>query len=467
VYRIKVGVNISPQRAILVLLVMTLGFEILRRRRKLRRPNRRLLVAAGSIVAFFLYEVAQLTRTEQPDFSERFLGGFAAGIVIIAVIVLAVDRQRVLVRAMGAFLVSALVPLALGLYQLAGVSLGFAPTLPLAGLLSTDQLFLGNFSTEVGGLAVPRVPSTLAAPAFFGEYLAFVAIAGITWLLLSQEQRFQRIAPTTALVAVTIVGLLATFARSAWLLFAIGVIVVAFQARRYLLQALFGQGRRWLLPTVACLCLATITVLPFPVSDAVTGALESVDLRTSAGQLDVDQPFAGETLTLNPPVDVNSTAASTLTHLNLRREALRLFRQHPVGGVGLGNYGVETQQLSGVSSAQTYGFTVLAEGGVIGFTLFVGMLAALIFVTRAAYRACEPGTPVGAALLGLYVIVLLLVINNLLLYDTLYRDTTWVVLGLAMAAANIAGRAPVTRGPSTPSDDLDCRGSLLRGGRTP
>lgn len=453
VYRIKVGVNLSPQRAMLLLLAGALCVEFARRRRKVVLPRRPVVVALGATAAFFVYELLQLTRTEQLDFSGRFIGGFAAGLLIIVVLLLAIDSERALRRGVVAFYVSAVIPLALGLYQLAGASLGFVPTLPFAGLLSTDQLFLGNFSTEVGGLAVPRVPSTLAAPAFFGEFLAFVAIAGVAWLLLVRERRLARVVPVAALVALGIVNLVATFARSAWLLFAVGSVMVAFHARAQFVPALFGPGRRWLVPGLVILCVAAIPILPFRLGDVATGALHSIDLRVNGSDSAVvEQRYAGETLTLNPPVDANSPTASTLTHINLRKEALTLFKQHPLSGVGLGNYGVQTNQVGGVSSAQTYGFTVLAEGGAIGFALFAAMLAALIFAIRQAYLSCPRATELGAALLGLYVVVVLLAVNNLVLYDTLYRDTSFVLLALALAGANIVGgrRAEEARMPEKP-----------------
>jgi O-antigen ligase len=447
VYRVSVGINLSPQRLMLLLLAGTLCFEIARRGRRPPRLSRHALVALAAMLAFFAYELTQLTRTQQSAFSARFLGAYAAGMLVVAVLVVVIDSELVLRRAILAFWLSAIVPVAIGLYQLIGASLGFIPTLPFASLLSTDQLFLGNFTTEVRGLAVPRVPSTMAAPAFFGEFLAFVAIAMLALLLLAGERRARRLLPAAALLALALVNLVATFARSAWLLFALGALMVVLQARHQLKAALFAPGRRWLLPAVAVICVALLPILPVPVGETVSGVIDSLDIgRDSAGAI-VEQRYAGETLTLNPTtIDAQSTAASTETHLQLRRSALELFAERPLTGIGLGNYGVRTDQVEGVSSAQSYGFTVLAEGGLIGIALFATMLLALVAVARRAYRSRARDTPLGAALLGVYVIVGLLVLNNLVLYDTLYLDTSWIVMGLAIAAGNVmrprAGAVP-------------------------
>lgn len=440
VYRVSIGVNLSPQRIMLLLLIAALAADVVRRRRALRWPTRPVAIAVLTMIGFFVFELTQLPRSEQPDFAERFLGGYAAGLVIVVVLLLVFDDVRVLRRAVIAFLVSAVIPLMLGVYQLAGASLGFTPTLPFASLLSVDQVFLGNFSTSSAGLAIARVPSTLAAPAFFGEFLTFIALVALSWLLVAEHRR-TRLLAICCLLALAMVNLLATFSRSAWILFALGAVLVLWQARRRLVPALFGKGRRWLVPTMAVMCAVLATMLPFAVADVVQAGLDSLDFTERNESSVVERQFAGEVLTLNPGrVDPNSASASTLTHLNLRRNAIELFTEQPLFGVGLGNYGVRTEQVAGVSSAQSYGFTVLAEGGVVGMFLFATMLISLALVARHALRASPQEGDLRALLLGLYVSMILLVINNLLLYDTLYLDTSWIVMALVLAAANVLGR---------------------------
>lgn len=449
VYRVDVGVNVSLQRLLLGLLMATLAVQVVRRRRTLRRPARPALLALAAIGTFLLYEVSQLARTEQPEFTMRFLGAFVAGVLVVVALVVAIDTERALRRAVIAFYASAVVPVAFGLYQLAGATLGYIPTLPFSGLLSTDALFLANFQASVNGLAVPRVPSTLAAPAFFGEFLTFVAVALLAVLLLGEQRRLRQLLPTLAFVVLVVTSLVATFARSAWILFALGVLVVAFHGRRHLRSALLGRGRRWLVPAAAAMCVLMVPVFSFPLGSSVSGMLESLSVtRNDRGPIVRVGGSGDPILTLNPVrSNVNTAIASTQTHLELRRQAADLFRERPLVGVGIGNYGVKTGQPTGVSSAQSYGFTVLAEGGVVGFALFGGMLVALLAAARSAFVSSRRAGPWAGALLGLYVMITLLAVNNLLLYDTLYLDTSWVVVGLALAAANVAARERATGSP--------------------
>ena len=332
-------------------------------------------------------------------------------------------------------------PSSIGFYQLIGTALGYEPALPFARFLSTDALFLANFTAKVGGAAVPRVPSTLAAPAFFGEFLAFLAVALIAMLLVGGERRPWRVVANVLFLAVVLVSLVATLARSAWILFALGAVVVLFHGRRQLVPALMGQGRRWVLPATALAFLVMLPVFSFSVGDAFSNAVDSFKPGPGDEGPRVSRAYSGTTLTLNPPsADVNSATASTETHVTLREDAVKLFEKRPVLGVGLGNYGVRIGQDDGVSSAQTYGFTVLAEGGIVGLTLFLLMLTALVLAARSAYRRSGSTGVIPAALLGLYVIVLMLAVNNLLLYDTLYLDTSWAIMALALAGANVVGR---------------------------
>jgi hypothetical protein len=453
VYRVGVGFNLSLQRILLAVLSATLALQLFRRSRTLRLPTSPTLVALAGISIFLLFECSQLARTEQPEFTRRFLGAFVAGLLVVVALVLAIDTAQALQRALIAFYASALVPVAFGFYQLAGATLGYIPTLPFSGLLSTDVLFLANFQAYINGLAVPRVPSTLAAPAFFGEYLAFVGVGLLAVLLLGNQRRLRQLLPTLALTVLVVTSLVATLARSAWILFAVGALFVGFHGRHQLRSALWGKGRRWLLPATATMCVVIVPVFSFPVGSALSGIVESFSVaREDPGPIVNAEGSGDEILTLNPVrSDVNSEIASTKTHLALRRQAVDLFREHPLDGVGLGNYGVRTGQRAGVSSAQSYGFTVLAEGGMIGVALFAAMLLALVRAARSAYLASPRVGLWGGALLGLYASIVLLVINNLVLYDTLYLDTSWVVIGLALAAANVASRERGI-GSSAPSE---------------
>ena len=68
--------------------------------------------------------------------------------------------------------------------------------------------------------------------------------------------------------------------------------------------------------------------------------------------------------------------------------------------------------------------------GVLILLLFMGSI--LIPVRRVFVRNGDPGWH--PYLLALYIGVALLMFNNLLIYDTLFRDTSWVLIGLGLVA---------------------------------
>lgn len=64
-----------------------------------------------------------------------------------------------------------------------------------------------------------------------------------------------------------------------------------------------------------------------------------------------------------------SAPASTSDHLRTVRQAVSLWREFPIDGAGLANFGYVFGQAPDRSSAQSFPFTILAEQGVIGLLL--------------------------------------------------------------------------------------------------
>jgi O-antigen ligase len=120
------------------------------------------------------------------------------------------------------------------------------------------------------------------------------------------------------------------------------------------------------------------------------------------------------------------------------------FQTRPVAGVGIGGQPRSSSKASGRGSpsrnaSHTTPLTVLAELGVIGFALYLWILAAagwaLLLVTR---RDRELG-------IGLAAVFLALVVHSVL-YAGFFEDPlTWGVLGLA-AAVLVAAPAPQALG---------------------
>lgn len=454
VYRVDVaGINLSLQR---ILILLAAGTWVTRRilDRNFTLPQiRPALIVLGAFTVFLAYEILQLPFTQQAGYAYWFVFNLLSGLFIISVMVLILDSRRKLKIALLAFLGSATVPLIVGLYQSMVRQFGYSASLPFADYLSPDRMFLGNFRAVFGDIYVPRITGTLATPAYYGEYLVYISIFVIAFVLHKRLRTGYKLA-AAALLSITSFGILATVSRSAWILMILGVFGVVFHTKIAASWAfLRARVSRWVLPTVIAGFLGLVVLAGFPLATVIGASAQGVSRviltqeqptpssgNGSAGPTDTadtagstgKNSAAGSTGSTGK----NSAAGSTTAHLRLRGEALQVFAQHPVLGVGLGNLGVEIGQ-KGVSSAHTWGFTILAEGGIVGEAIFLTFLGALLFFTRRAYLTGRRDPEWKAYVLGLYVVIALLVLNNILLYDSLFRDTSWVIMGLALVASSV------------------------------
>lgn len=436
-YRIDLfGLNLSLQR---LLILFALGSWVLYRLFGYRfTPSnlRSVFAPLGAFVVLIAHETLQLPFTQQPAYAYRFVAILVVGFVIVTTMILVLDNPRKLRLAILTFVASALVPAGMGIYQSLGRVLGYTPVLPFWNSLSLDRLFLGNFQTRLEGELVARIPSTLTSPAFYGEFLVFVILFLLAFLIC---KRLGIVYALVVTVMLSLLGfnLLATIARSAWLLMVLGLVMVLLNTRREIVALFRNRVSHWILPGTVAGVLILVSVTNFPLGATFTSSLNSLTGSTSqtapelapVGKSSSDQEVK-ETVPSYEDREVKSTTA----HLRLRGEAVDVFLQNPIFGVGLGNFGPKIDQEEGVSSAQTYGFTVLAEGGLVGISILLLFMGSILLPVRRVFVRKSNDRSWRPYLLALYISLALLMFNNLLIYDTLFRDTSWVLIGLGLVA---------------------------------
>lgn len=432
VYRAELfGVSLSLQRLFLMLAAGTwLANRLAKRDLSLPRPGLA-LVPLGAFALLIVYELAQLPITTQPGYAYQFVAKMIAGFVLVSMMLVVLDSPRKLGRGMLAFLASSVIPLAIGLYQTLGGVFGYEPRLPFWEQLPFDDRFLLNLTFRVYGEEIPRISSTLASPPFFGQYLTFVALLlGI--MLVYKKLSILHTVAAGSMLTVALFCLLYTVSRSAWLVAALGLVMVAALARRELLAFLKGRISRWVLPGVVAGVLSLVLVSGFPLGLMVDSSLDTIvpgykpQLSSQAGTLLASTD--GQNATPSAGADSSGLQRSIDKHFGLRAEAVRVFMDNPVFGVGLGNSG---------TSAHSYGFTFLAEGGIVGIAILLLFLGSFVLSVRRVLQIASPGREWRSYLLWLYICLVLLMINNLFLYNTMLRDTSFVLLGLGLAAIKV------------------------------
>ena len=444
VYRLDfLGFNLSAQRLLVLSAGGTWVLRHLIHRRLPLPPSRKILVVLGVFALLISYEAAQLLRTVQLGFALSFVAGLVGGFVIVSVIVLILDTAQKLKLGVTAFLASSVIPLALGLYQTLGMRLGYPPVLPFKSYLYSGAP-IDAFPILIQGGFFVRASSDVGAPAFHGEYIVFVTMFLLA-LLIYRRSSATQLAAVGLLLTLTGFSLLSTIARSAWLLMAVGLVFIAFHARKDLWSFVTGRLSRWVLPGVATGMIVLVLITAFPLVGVFQDSVGSVVWEPKR-QLTAEEIEAG----VNEPVDAspNVLRQSTSEHQQLRLGAVDIFLKNPVFGVGLGNLGVATEQLPGTSSAQATGFNFLAEGGLVGILVLALFMGAFLLPIRSAFLRHRGNPILGPYLMGLYGCVFLLVLNNTVIYDTLFSDYAWVILGLSLAAVRASnGGAPGSETP--------------------
>jgi hypothetical protein len=252
-----------------------------------------------------------------------------------------------------------------------------------------------------------RVTSLFKDPSLYGRYLV-VPIAVLLVVIVLRQGRSREWIAAASLVAFLFWGLFYSYSQSSF----VALFAVAFGV------ALLGAGRRLRVVLLAC---ATVAVLA-----AAGYAAQAVEDRSAR--------------------EVTSGRSRLVT------VTLDAFEAAPLVGVGVGGQPRASAEESGRGSpgrnaSHTTPLTVLAEGGLVGFALYLWVLGAagwaLLLVAR---RDRVLGIGLAAVLLTLFV--------HALLYAGFFEDAlTWGALGIAAAVlaappspsavrAEAAARAP-------------------------
>jgi hypothetical protein len=249
-----------------------------------------------------------------------------------------------------------------------------------------------------------RVTSLFKDPSLYGRYLV-VPIAVLLVVILIRKGRTVDWVAAAILVAFLFWGLYYSYSQSSF----VALFAVTFAV------ALLGVGRRLRLVLLVCAAVAAV--------GAAAYAAHAIEGR--------------------------STQEATSGRSRLVTVTLDAFAARPIAGVGVGGQPKASAEESGKGSpsrnaSHTTPLTILAELGMIGFALYVWLLAATgwaLYLIARADRALGFGL---AAILGAIVV-------HSLLYAGFFEDPlTWGVIGLA-AAALARAPAPVAA-TARPSD---------------
>lgn len=330
------------------------------------------------------------------------------GLMLCLYLVMSIILQKKedLVFALKGLLWGALVSALFGLYQFFGDMIG----LPI----SMTLLKIGYDSSTFG---FARVQAGAYEPLYFANYM-FIPMFLILFLNLSgkiKEVFNKRLSITIAVLLA--INFVLAISRGAFLAAGVtGLILVVMQAKKILT----------LKNVIIVSCFALLTV----------GGVYFALLRS--------EPRAIDEFVSHLMVEDRDNGESVVLRLSTSAEAVEIFSQNPLLGVGPGNFGPEREDYpneppeGGWPIVNNEYLEIAAEQGVVGIfgfsLLIVIMISRLIFVYR---RSTDPVIAnISIALLFAFVAVLIQYVT----FSTLYITHIWYLIGLIGAVCNIGSK---------------------------
>ncbi len=386
------GLSVRPsQLALLVAIAFAIrGFF---RRETAPSPPRLL----GWLAAFFAAAAVSLINAENPSRSAMVLvfSVFTASLALLVPRYVSSPERLQQVRVV--ILISATAVGLFGLWQFLG---------DMAGLPSWMTGLRSTYSKAILGFT--RIQSTAQEPLYFADYLLLPLGLALAWLTDGAKRAW-----LWPLVLLLSIDLFLTSSRGGYGGFMAMIAVLAWHYRRSL------AARR---------IIGRFAVIGAVVIAASLAFLSMTAVSSNTG---LNETFLTHVTTL-------TDGAAWVERLNTSNGALDAFHRHSIIGVGFGGFGPFVATYPHAAPSEGWPIVnneyleILAETGIVGFTLFAVFLLSLFYaIRRPASEAGVDAIRIGAlaALVGMLV--------QYLTFSTLYVMHIWFTIGLALAASSL------------------------------
>lgn len=314
-----------------------------------------------------------------------------------------IETEEDLVLALKGLLWGALVASVFGLYQFLG---------DMVGLPNSVTFLKQGYDSSTFGFA--RVQAGAYEPLYFANYI-FIPLSVLLFLNLNGRIKkvFNR-KLSIVLGLLLLINFVLAISRGAYLAAGVTlVILLIFQAKRFL--------------TFKNLLIALF--ISFFVATGVYVAL----IRS--------EPRALDEFVAHLKIEDRTEGESVVLRLSTSAEAINLFKNHPLLGIGPGNFGPAREDYP--SDVPTGGWAIVnneyleiaAEGGLIGIVGFLLLL--VIIFTRIFHSYRHSKNPFLSDVLVALAFALIAVLAQYFTFSTLYITHVWYLIGLIGAVTNM------------------------------
>lgn len=315
--------------------------------RSLTQKSFRIFGDQGFIFLLFYLLVAGLSLKLVPNF-ERGLEVFVFTTFVFFVFwflfQLFQEEPKRILNFLKVLLISAIVVGFLGLFQVIGDLIN----------LPVWLTGIGEGYTK-GVLGFPRVRASFFEPLYFGSFI--ILILPLVYMQINSGKKLISQKWLKVLLLLLLLNLILTFARSAYLAFAVEVLIIAIFAIKLIFQQ---KVLRLLSVSILMFVLFFFVFLNFP-------KIFPYKIQTALKHT------------------VETTDWSAFERLNSGSLALDLFRENPISGIGLGQFGPyfahfpNTMPEKGWQTVNNEPLELLAETGILGFAPILLFYVYLIF----------------------------------------------------------------------------------------
>lgn len=393
------------------------------------RPLKALLLVGAASVPFALL-VQQRFSAAVPDAGARFssprpLVQFAALVLLVSAFFLTgryVRSAAQYAKARTTLVIAATLVASLALYE----QLAFYADFPgLDSLPGVREIPTSLFTA--GGQAVFRSSATFLEPNHLGRFLVGVLMLSLGLMLTKKHPRWLWWA-----IVVQFLALIVSFSTAAYVAFSVGLVLfVVVGRRRLVLPVLGGVG---LALGMGALLASTLNLRLSPV--------EVLQIRS-------EEAFLSETTAAGSPYE-------QARRVDYWRASADLVTDHPLFGVGIGNFGPAIAQAHPTLRADAGSYGLLwawaGEFGLVGITLYFWLFGAVVRALWRAYRQTRAPELLGflAGFAGMMVHYLSSGYNRM-------EIDMWVYLGLAMVAVRIAREKEATQSSASVASAMAAR----------
>jgi len=350
-----------------------------------------------------------------------------------------VDSQYRLRQVTKYLYISTIVVCLYGFYQFVGVlrgwplSSGFEnPAFPV----SSDSAARGFSLASAGGgfYDIPRVYATASEPGFLANFLLLPLSIALASVISKKGLRRGSIFLEYSVVGLASTVLMLTFSRAGYVAAVVSLLVILFSSRGW------RERHRHMASGFAVVGIMIAVVF-------VAG-----NFLTSSSDSDTDKGLGSYVFEMFERAG-DPLEDSTFGRINADAAAMGMFKDHPILGVGIGNFGflydhyAPTPETDIWPSAQSMYLGLLAESGVLGLLAFLSLLVWAVRKGREAIHRFGRDSYPGVVTIGLIASLIAIQFQFLFIYALNFTQV-WFNLALLGAVWQMSGAArklPVAR----------------------